>query len=122
MKIVEKYNFVFRSRFAQGPWTITLQAPIATQFMQYCPMRELRWNLWQASVRRCGNDGEKSLNTSTHIETLRSLRQDQARLLEFESFAQMSMETKMAGSLDTVQAMITTLLLKGMNATATNYF
>lgn len=103
----------FRSRYAQGPWTITLNPSVATQFMQYCPMRELRWNLWQASNRRCSNDGEKALNTSTHIENLRSLRADQAKLLGYDSFVHMSMQTKMAGSIETVQSMIATLLLKG---------
>lgn len=113
MQIMHVLFWCPRSRFAQGPWSITLRPPVSTQFLQYCPMRELRWNVWQASVRRCSNDGEKALNTSTHIEQLRSLRADQAKLLGFDSFAHMSMQTKMAGSVETVKAMIATLLLKG---------
>jgi oligopeptidase A len=103
------------SKAGQGPWTVTLKQSVAVPFMQYCPMRELRWNVWQAGVRRCSNEGERELNNSVHIEQLRSLRKDQAKLLGFESFADMSMETKMAGKLDTVRAMVATLLLKGNN-------
>lgn len=101
------------SKPGQGPWTVTLKQSVASTFMQYCPMRELRWNLWQASVRRCSNEGDRELNTSVHIETLRSLRKDQAKLIGFESYTDMSMETKMAGKVDTVKAMIATLLLNG---------
>ncbi|XP_059472173.1 uncharacterized protein LOC132194728 [Neocloeon triangulifer] len=104
------------SKPGQGPWTITLKNAVANPFMQYCPMRELRWNVWQASVRRCSNEGDRELNNSVHIEQLRSLRKDQSKLLGFDSFAAMSMETKMAGKLDTVRAMIATLLLKAKPA------
>jgi len=101
------------SKPGQGPWTVTLKQSVASTFMQYCPMRELRWNVWQAGVRRCSNEGDRELNNSVHIEKLRSLRKDQAKLLGYESFADMSMQTKMAGKVDTVRSMVATLLLKG---------
>ncbi|CAB3370728.1 Hypothetical predicted protein [Cloeon dipterum] len=100
----------------QGPWTVTLRQSVAEPFLQYCPMRELRWNVWQASVRRCSNEGDRELNNSVHIEKLRSLRKDQAKLLGFDTFADMSMQTKMAGKVDTVRSMIATLLLKAKPA------
>lgn len=40
-------------------------------------------------------------------------RRYQASLLGFESFAAMSMETKMAGSVEKVKTMITSLLARG---------
>lgn len=40
-------------------------------------------------------------------------RSEQAKLLGYENFAQMSMETKMAGSVENVMSMITSLLAKG---------
>lgn len=40
-------------------------------------------------------------------------RREQARLLGYENFGQMSMETKMAGSVENVLSMITSLLAKG---------
>ena len=40
-------------------------------------------------------------------------RQDQAELLGYPNFAEMSMETKMAGSVDNVMSMITTLMSRG---------
>lgn len=41
-------------------------------------------------------------------------RGEQARLLGYRNFAHMSMETKMAGSVDNVLSMITSLLAQGM--------
>lgn len=42
-----------------------------------------------------------------------SFRRYQASLLGFDSFAAMSMETKMAGSVETVKTMISSLLARG---------
>jgi Zn-dependent oligopeptidase len=42
-----------------------------------------------------------------------SFRGYQASLLGFDSFAAMSMETKMAGSVETVKTMISSLLARG---------
>ncbi|CAH0730023.1 unnamed protein product, partial [Brenthis ino] len=86
----------------KGPWKITLQPHIYEPFMQYCPDRSLRWNAWQALVQRCSGYGNKDLETSTNIESLRSLRMEQAKILGYDSFADMSMETKMAGSVENI--------------------
>ncbi|GLH07434.1 Uncharacterized protein GBIM_12888, partial [Gryllus bimaculatus] len=105
-----------RSQYNRGPWTVTLQPHIYSQFMEYCPLRDLRWNVWQAHVRRSSNDGEKSVETSTHIEELRSLRREQAKLLGFESFAHMSMKTKMAGNVENVTGVLERLRKKALLA------
>ncbi|XP_034831381.1 uncharacterized protein [Maniola hyperantus] len=84
----------------KGPWKLTLQPHIYEPFMQYCPDRNLRWNAWQAHVQRCSGYLNKDLETSTNIEKLRSYRSEQAKILGYDSFVDMSMETKMAGSLE----------------------
>ncbi|XP_050665635.1 uncharacterized protein LOC126965901 [Leptidea sinapis] len=94
----------------KGPWKITLQPHIFEPFMQYCSDRSLRWNTWQAHVQRCSGYGNKDLETSTHLEKIRSYRQDQAKMLGFDNFADMSMETKMAGSVENVFETLDTLL------------
>nr|CAD7194025.1 unnamed protein product [Timema douglasi] len=66
---------------SRGPWTVTLQPHIYSQFLEFCGDRDLR---------KC-----------------------QAQLLGFESFADMSMETKMAGSVQEVHSMINSLLKRG---------
>ncbi|XP_032520430.2 uncharacterized protein LOC116772371 [Danaus plexippus] len=95
---------------SKGPWKLTLQPHIYEPFMQYCPDRSLRWNAWQAHVQRCSGYGNKELETSTHIEKLRDSRAEQAKILGFDTFVDMSMETKMAGSIENVTNMLDTLL------------
>ncbi|CAH2090797.1 unnamed protein product [Euphydryas editha] len=94
----------------KGPWKITLQPHIYEPFMQYCPDRDLRWNAWQAHVQRCSGYGNKDLETSTNIEKLRSLRLEQATILGYDTFVDMSMETKMAGSMENVLNVLDSLL------------
>lgn len=94
----------------KGPWKISLQPFIVKTFLEYCPDHHLRWNIWQADVRKCSNQQEKSLETSTNIEEIRYLRRTQAKLLGYKSFLDMSMETKMVGSVQTLTDTISNLL------------
>ncbi|XP_041986887.1 probable cytosolic oligopeptidase A [Aricia agestis] len=87
---------------SRGPWKMSLEPHVYEPFMQYCPDRSLRWNMWQANVQRCSGYTKKELETSTNIEKLRGLRQEQAKILGFDSFVDMSMETKMAGSMENI--------------------
>uniref|UniRef100_A0A1L8DU09 Putative oligopeptidase n=1 Tax=Nyssomyia neivai TaxID=330878 RepID=A0A1L8DU09_9DIPT len=100
----------------KGPWLVTLHPQIAHNFLEYCPDRTMRWNVWQAQTRRNSNVGEKSLETSTVIEEIRFLRRDQAKFLGYESFVDMSMETKMAGSKENVTKMLEALREKAKPA------
>lgn len=94
----------------KGPWKVSLQPFIVKSFLEYCPDHHLRWNVWQADVRKCSSQQEKVLETSTHLEEIRFLRRTQANLLGYKSFIEMSMETKMAGSVKTVTDTISNLL------------
>ncbi|CAH0398901.1 unnamed protein product [Chilo suppressalis] len=94
----------------KGPWKVTLQPHIFDRFMQYCPDRQLRWNTYQAYIQRCSNYVNKEIETSTNLEKIRSLRQEQATILGFESFVEMSMETKMAGSIENIYNIFDSLL------------
>ncbi|GBP08758.1 Probable cytosolic oligopeptidase A [Eumeta japonica] len=93
-----------------GPWKTTLQPHIYEPFMQYCSSRQLRWNAWQAYIGRCSGYNEKELETSTHLEQIRKLRQNQAQILGYDSYVDMSMETKMARTAENVNRVIHTLL------------
>ncbi|KAG5324823.1 COPDA oligopeptidase, partial [Pseudoatta argentina] len=83
-----------------GPWKITLKPYILQPFMEYCPDRELRKAIWDADVIRCSNYQERSVQASVTLEELRSRRIEQAKRLGFKNYAEMSMETKMAGNLE----------------------
>lgn len=95
--------------YLKGPWKISLQSHIYKPTMAYCSDRELRWNLWQAMVNR-GSTRNQELATSLNIEEMRYSRREIANLLGYETFADMSMETKMAGRLQEVYNMIASLL------------
>lgn len=94
----------------QGPWKVTLQPHIYEPFMQYCPDRDLRWNTWQAYMQRCSNYVNKELETGSNLENIRGYRREQANILGYETFVEMSMETKMAGSIDNVNNVFDSLL------------
>lgn len=59
---------------------------------------------------KASSQQEKSLENSTHIEKIRGLRKRQANLLGYESFADMSMQTKMVGSVDNLKQIFAKLL------------
>ncbi|XP_012225028.1 uncharacterized protein [Linepithema humile] len=92
-----------------GPWTINLKPYILTPFMEYCPDRELRAAVWDADVTRCSIYQERSVQASVTLEELRSKRIEQAQRLGYKNFAEMSMETKMAGNLENLMNMLETL-------------
>ncbi|XP_016952335.1 oligopeptidase A [Drosophila biarmipes] len=94
----------------EGPWKITLQPQVVDGFLKHCPERLQRWNVWRASVLKASSTQEKSLENSTHLEKIRGLRKRQANLLGYENFADMSMQTKMVGSVDNLKQIYTKLL------------
>lgn len=93
-----------------GPWKITLHQSIYEKFLKYCPDRMQRWNVWQANVRKCSLQFQKTSENSTHLEKIRGLRQKQAEILGFSTYAEMSMQTKMAQSVDNVKHLFADLL------------
>lgn len=100
----------------KGPWKVTLQPHLSTPFMEYCPDSELRWNVWQAQVRRSSGYADKLLENSTHIEEIRFLRREQAKILGFKTYADISMETKMAGTVNNVKITLNKLLERAFPA------
>lgn len=93
----------------KGPWKVSLQPFIVKTFLEYCPDHNLRWNIWQADVRKCSSHTEKAIGTSVNVEEIRYLRRTQANILGYKTFIDMSMETKMAGSVKVVNDMISSL-------------
>lgn len=79
-------------------WVFTLHAPSYTPFMQYAEARRLREQFYKAYVTRASEFGPAELdNTPLIIETL-PLRHEEACLLGFSNYAELSLETKMAES------------------------
>ncbi|XP_012250703.2 probable cytosolic oligopeptidase A [Athalia rosae] len=94
----------------KGPWTVTLQPYIKETFYEYCPDSVLKQTVWKADVRRCAHFNDRFLETSTTLEHIRDYRKSKAEFLGYKSFAHMSMETKMAGSIENVYNFFDTIL------------
>lgn len=93
-----------------GPWNVTLHRYIYNGFMENCSDSVQRWNVWQAYTRKASMYTERDLQNSTHIEEIRHYRYELAEVLGYKNYAEMSMETKMIGSVQKAQQFIKELL------------
>ncbi|MGE3535806.1 MAG: M3 family metallopeptidase [Candidatus Tectimicrobiota bacterium] len=84
----------------QGPWRITLDYPSFGPFLDHSTRRDLREQLYRAFISRASQGEEDNTPLIQHI--LR-LRQEQARLLGYESYAALSLASKMAPDVATVE-------------------
>ena len=85
-----------------GPWRITLDIPCFGPFMEHCQNRELREQVYRAYISRAASG---YTNNCPLIEKILALRKEQAALLGFASYADLSLSRKMAGKVDSVQTM-----------------
>jgi oligopeptidase A len=90
---------------AKAGWKITLQMPSYLPVMQYADNRGLRERLYRAYVTRAsefppatssGDKGEAKWDNTPLIAAILKLRREAARLLGFSSYAEVSLEPKMA--------------------------
>ncbi len=86
-----------------GPWKLSLDIPTYTSFMTYANDRNLREKLYKAFISRASH-GET--NNSQIIEEILSLRTKQAKLLGYESWAELSLSTKMAKEIKNVEKLL----------------
>ena len=97
---------------------MTLHPYIYRKFMEFCPDRRLRWNCYQAHESR----GRKASGEAhyyyvgSQVKELRQHRQDVASTLGYASFADLSMDTKMASNTENVHTMIASLLARGKSS------
>lgn len=95
---------------SRGPWKVTLDPSIYEPFLQYCPDRMLRWNVWQAHRGRASLKTDNILlHNHQTVNKLRERRNILADGLGFANYAEMSTSTKMAGSVGNVLSMIENL-------------
>lgn len=77
-------------------WKFTLQMPSYLPVMQYSENRELRARMYRASGTRASEHGDSALDNSPIIEKILALRAEEANLLGFANFAEISLVPKMA--------------------------
>ncbi|SCC92544.1 Oligopeptidase A [Thiomonas sp. X19] len=79
-------------------YVFTLHQPSYVPVMQYAKSRALRERIYRAYVTRASDLGDAALDNSAPMAELLQLRDEEARLLGFSSFAELSLEPKMADS------------------------
>ena len=77
---------------------LTLHFPSYLPVMQMCRNRALRETLYTAYVTRASDRGPAERDNTPVIRELLELRQEEARLLGYANFAELSLVPKMAGS------------------------
>lgn len=85
-----------------GPWRITLDLPSFGPFMQHSRNRDQRREVYDAFISRA-SEGETD-NTPLGVRSLQ-LKNEKATLLGFESFADLSLASKMAEGVGAVDQM-----------------
>ncbi|HOI89635.1 MAG TPA: M3 family metallopeptidase [Candidatus Rifleibacterium sp.] len=85
-----------------GPWRITLDYPSSGPFLQHSRNREHRQQVYHAMMTRASNG---KFDNSEIISELLKLRREEAQILGFKTFAELSLDTKMAPGVAAVEKM-----------------
>ena len=86
------------AKLANDLCRLTLQAPCFLPVMQYAESAPLRAKMYRANATRASDEGDVKFDNGGHIETIIALRSEEAKLLGFASFAEVSLVPKMADS------------------------
>ncbi len=96
-----------KSRNLEG-WAITLHSPSFVPFMKYADNRQLRKELFMAYGKRGLQDNEN--NNCEIIKRIAELRLRQANLLGYNTYAEYTLENRMAESAENVNAFLDDLI------------
>ena len=85
-------------------WSFSLDPPTYMDIMAHAEERGLREHFYRAWVTRASNQGDhdQRFDNAPLMDEILALRHRAAQLLGFDNFAQLSLATKMAGSVDDV--------------------
>ncbi len=101
--VVDAARAAGEEKGADGP-VVTLSRSLIVPFLQFSPRRDLRKKAYRAWTARGANGGETD-NRNIAAEIL-TLRQERARLLGYDSFADYKLETEMARTPDRVRDLL----------------
>ena len=100
-----------------GGWWFKLDYPNYHAVMTHCSARSVRETFYRAWSTRASDQGDKpGWDNSDIIERILALRNEAASLVGFDNFADYSLATKMAGTVDEVLEFLTELAAKSKNA------
>jgi len=86
-----------------GPWRVTLDMPSYIPVMQHSRRRDLREKLYRAFISRAASG---NFDNQPLISRILELRQEQAKLLGYNSYAEVSLAMKMAPSVESVENLL----------------
>ena len=93
-------------------WKFTLHMPSYWPIQQFADSRRLRETLYRASAQRAAEFGPTELDNTPLIRRILELRQEEARMLGYASFAEVSLVPKMAESIPQVLGFLRDLARK----------
>jgi oligopeptidase A len=93
-------------------WKFTLQMPSHLPVMQYADNRDLRERLYHAYATRASEFGNPAWDNTALISEILKFRREQAQLLGFKTFAELSLEPKMADSPEQVLGFLEELAMR----------
>jgi len=86
-----------------GPWRITLEVPSTMPFLRNATNRDLREKVYRGYLTRA-SEGE--IDNTPLIERILELRKEEADLLGYDTFAELSLSAKMAPGVDAVRGLL----------------
>ncbi len=96
-----------------GPWRATLDHPSLHPFLEHGKNRALREQLYRAFITRAS---EGQLDNAPLIARTLELKQEMAKLLGYETFAELSLSTKMADDVGAVDRLLEQLRAASIGA------
>lgn len=106
-------NKTTESTAETGPWRFTQDAPSYLPFMEFSKRRDLREKMYRARIA-IASTGE--FDNSPIIDKILMLKQEQAKLLGFNTYAEQSLAMKMAGTVAAVDKLLEELLTASSEA------
>lgn len=88
----------------EGKWVFTLQNPSVMPFLQYADNRMLRERIYKAYINRGNNDNME--DNKAVVRDLVAARLEKAKLMGYEDYASLALDTRMAKSEDKVYALL----------------
>ncbi len=87
---------------AKNGWMFTLKAPSYMPVLQYAENRELREILYVAYSQRASEFGKAEFDNTPLITQILKLRTEEAMLLGYQNYAELSLTSKMANTADQI--------------------
>lgn len=100
----------------KGPWRVTLDGPSYVAALSHIPNREIREKVYKGYLTRASEIGDDSRNNVPLVYEILKLKKEMASILGFKNYAEMSLASKMAPSVESVTELSELILEKALPA------